>query len=126
MLDILQDLCLARGYEHARLDGGTSDVQRRMDTRRFNAPESNLLVFLMLTTVGGSTVKLPTADTVILYDSDWNPKVCSRRACVCLAWLGCVLPPAFSSIAFLSHPLVVCKSCFVICFVSEMTEVSKL
>lgn len=75
MLDILQELCLARGYHHARLDGETSHVQRRLDIRRFNAPESNLLVYLMSTRLGGSTVKLPAADTVILYDSDWNPQV---------------------------------------------------
>eukprot|EP00903_Cladosiphon_okamuranus_P009406 g8970.t1 len=75
MLDILQDLCLARGYEHVRLDGETSPVQRRLDIRRFNAPGSKLLVYLMSTRVDGSAVKLPTTDTVILYDSHWNAKV---------------------------------------------------
>ena len=76
MLDILQDLCLARGFEHARIDDETSHVQRRLDIARFKAPESNLSVFLMLTRVWGPTVKLPAADTVILYDSDWNAQVC--------------------------------------------------
>eukprot|EP00752_Nemacystus_decipiens_P010606 g9444.t1 len=75
MLDILQDLCLARGYQHARLDGETGHVQRRLEIQRFNAPGSKLSVMLMSTRLGGPTVKLPAADTVILYDSDWNAQV---------------------------------------------------
>jgi SNF2 family DNA or RNA helicase len=41
----------------------------------FNAPESKLFIFLMSTRAGGMGINLQTADTVILYDSDWNPQV---------------------------------------------------
>ena len=95
MLDILEDYCLLRGYEYARLDGSTNRVQRRLDLRRFNAPGSNLFIFLISTRAGGVGINLATADTVILYDSDWNPQV-RKWAGVCwvTSWVveGCVFP----------------------------------
>ena len=75
MLDILEDYCQLRGYEYVRLDGNTNRVQRRLDMRRFNAPHSNLFIFLISTRAGGVGINLASADTVVLYDSDWNPQV---------------------------------------------------
>ncbi|CAN0539243.1 unnamed protein product, partial [Ectocarpus sp. 12 AP-2014] len=77
MLDILEDLCLARGYEHGRLDESTSSPQTRLDARRFNAPESKVSVLLVPTRMAGASggLSLTAADTVILYDSHWNPQV---------------------------------------------------
>ncbi|CAM9927804.1 unnamed protein product [Ectocarpus sp. 13 AM-2016] len=77
MLDILEDLCLARGYEHGRLDESTSSSQTRLDARRFNAPESKVSVLLVPTRMAGASggLYLTAADTVILYDSHWNPQV---------------------------------------------------
>ncbi|CAM9934958.1 unnamed protein product, partial [Choristocarpus tenellus] len=75
MLDILEEYCTGRGYEYVRLDGETNRVQRRLDIRRFNAPGSPLFLFLISTRAGGLGINLATADTVILYDSDWNPQV---------------------------------------------------
>merc|ERR1740133_950523 len=40
----------------------------------FNSPGSELFIFLMTTRSGGLGINLQTADTVILYDSDWNPQ----------------------------------------------------
>lgn len=77
MLDILEDYCDFRQWPFARLDGNTNRVQRRLDVRRFNAPNSPLFIFLISTRAGGLGLNLATADTVILYDSDWNPMVCS-------------------------------------------------
>jgi len=75
MLDILEDYCQMRGHEYVRLDGSTNRVQRRLDMRRFNAPGSNLFIFLISTRAGGVGINLASADTVVLYDSDWNPQV---------------------------------------------------
>ena len=75
MLDLLEDYCELRDLPYVRLDGETNRVQRRLDVRRFNAPNSPLFIFLISTRAGGLGLNLASADTVILYDSDWNPQV---------------------------------------------------
>ncbi|BDA46823.1 probable global transcription activator SNF2L1 [Coccomyxa sp. Obi] len=74
MLDIIEDYLIMRGYKYVRLDGSTSRVQRMIDINRFNAPNSNLFIYILNTKAGGLGVNLQTADTCILYDSDWNPQ----------------------------------------------------
>ena len=74
MLDILEDFLVQRGYRYCRLDGSTNRVQRTVDISTFNAPGSPYFLFLMSTRAGGLGVNLQTADTAILYDSDWNPQ----------------------------------------------------
>lgn len=71
MLDILEEYCELREYPFVRLDGETNRVKRRLDVRRFNAPNSPLFIFLISTRAGGLGLNLASADTVILYDSDW-------------------------------------------------------
>ena len=73
-LDLLDDVLRYRGYEFSRLDGGTNRVQRTVDIQSFNAPNSSVFLFLMSTRAGGLGVNLQTADTCILFDSDWNPQ----------------------------------------------------
>lgn len=75
MLDLLEDYCELREFPFVRLDGETNRVKRRLDVRRFNSPNSNIFIFLISTRAGGLGLNLATADTVILYDSDWNPQV---------------------------------------------------
>ena len=104
MLDVLDDYCRLRGFKYdstarrllsrrcgggrrllmrhaisprryARLDGSTNRVQRAIDVRLFNQPDSEHFLFLMSTRAGGLGINLQTADTVILYDSDWNPQM---------------------------------------------------
>lgn len=73
MLDILEDYLHFKKYEYERLDGSIpADVrQERID--RFNMPNSGVFCFLLSTRAGGLGINLATADTVIIFDSDWNP-----------------------------------------------------
>eukprot|EP00466_Bigelowiella_natans_P018140 jgi/Bigna1/40705/e_gw1.45.14.1 len=75
MLDILEDYCRLRGWEYCRLDGSTNRVRRVVEVKRFNAKNSRVFLFLISTRAGGLGINLPTADTVVHYDSDFNPQV---------------------------------------------------
>lgn len=74
MLDILEDYCIYRNHKHCRLDGSTSTAEREEMMAAFNAPGSDYFLFMLSTRAGGLGINLYTADTVILYDSDWNPQ----------------------------------------------------
>ncbi|KAI6170672.1 hypothetical protein M3Y97_01127400 [Aphelenchoides bicaudatus] len=73
MLDILEDLCENEGYPYERIDGSITGQLRQDAIDRFNAPGAKQFVFLLSTRAGGLGINLATADTVIIYDSDWNP-----------------------------------------------------
>ncbi|KAJ2754990.1 ATP-dependent DNA helicase Snf21 [Coemansia pectinata] len=73
IMTIMQDFLEWRGIRSLRLDGSTSDDDRREYMRVFNAPGSPFEVFLLSTRAGGQGLNLQTADTVIIFDSDWNP-----------------------------------------------------
>jgi chromodomain-helicase-DNA-binding protein 1 len=74
MLDILGDYLRVRGYQFQRLDGTIPAGPRRMAINHFNAEDSDDFCFLLSTRAGGLGINLMTADTVIIYDSDWNPQ----------------------------------------------------
>lgn len=74
MLDILGDYLSIKGITFQRLDGTISSGQRRISIDHFNAPDSKDDVFLLSTRAGGLGINLMTADTVIIFDSDWNPQ----------------------------------------------------
>nr|CAG8467207.1 4823_t:CDS:10 [Entrophospora candida] len=74
MLDILTDYLRLRGYQHQRLDGSVPSEARKKAIENFNAPNSVDFVFLLSTRAGGLGINLNTADTVIIFDSDWNPQ----------------------------------------------------
>ncbi|EEB06610.1 ATP-dependent DNA helicase Hrp3 [Schizosaccharomyces japonicus yFS275] len=74
MLDILGDYMSLRGYPFQRLDGTVPAATRRISIDHFNAPNSPDFVFLLSTRAGGLGINLMTADTVIIFDSDWNPQ----------------------------------------------------
>ncbi|KAK6029511.1 SNF2 family protein [Ostertagia ostertagi] len=72
MLDVLQAFLSYHGYQYFRLDGTTGIEQRQAMMERFNA-DSKIFCFILSTRSGGVGVNLTGADTVIFYDSDWNP-----------------------------------------------------
>lgn len=74
MLDILGDYMEYRGYSYQRLDGTIAAGPRRLAIEHFNAPDSNDFAFILSTRAGGLGINLMTADTVVLFDSDWNPQ----------------------------------------------------
>ena len=75
MLDILEDYCNERHYEYCRIDGETSLEARERMISEFTQKNSTKFIFLLSTRAGGLGLNLMTSDTVILYDSDWNPQV---------------------------------------------------
>ena len=102
VLDILEDYCTIRGFKHCRIDGSTDGDERQEMIDEYNKEGSEKFVFLLSTRAGGLGINLYvcrcfslslflrptypiqhsqqsihryTADTVVLYDSDWNPQV---------------------------------------------------
>uniref|UniRef100_A0A7S4BGX6 Uncharacterized protein n=1 Tax=Chrysotila carterae TaxID=13221 RepID=A0A7S4BGX6_CHRCT len=74
-LDILEDYCAMRQWGYCRIDGNTPGEERDNAMQEFNAPNSPKFLFMLSTRAGGLGINLATADTVILYDSDWNPQM---------------------------------------------------
>ncbi|KAG9981896.1 SNF2 family DNA-dependent chromodomain-containing ATPase, partial [Aureobasidium melanogenum] len=74
MLDIIGDYLHLRGHQYQRLDGTIAAGPRRQAIDHFNAPDSKDFCFILSTRAGGLGINLMTADTVILFDSDWNPQ----------------------------------------------------
>ena len=94
MLDIIEDYLIMRGCAklneasdlnrpnkngkvlcntwYCRLDGSTKLQQRQDQMQTFNE-NKKVFAFLLSTRAGGLGINLVSADTVIIYDSDWNP-----------------------------------------------------
>ncbi|KOS20917.1 Lymphoid-specific helicase [Escovopsis weberi] len=73
-LDILEDYCREfRGWNVCRIDGGVAHEVRRDSIKAFNA-DDDFKIFLLSTRAGGQGINLASADTVILFDSDFNPQ----------------------------------------------------
>lgn len=73
IMNIMEDFLRLRDMKYLRLDGSTKSDDRSDLLTKFNAPDSPFFCFLLSTRAGGLGLNLQTADTVIIYDSDWNP-----------------------------------------------------
>ncbi|CAD6184209.1 unnamed protein product [Caenorhabditis auriculariae] len=74
MLDVLQEYLQLRRFPSQRLDGSMRADMRKQALDHFNAEGSTDFAFLLSTRAGGLGINLATADTVIIFDSDWNPQ----------------------------------------------------
>ncbi|PVU87879.1 hypothetical protein BB559_005836 [Furculomyces boomerangus] len=74
MLDIISDYLVFKNYSFQRLDGSVSSENRKKSIEQFNMPGSPDFCFILSTRAGGLGINLETADTVIIFDSDWNPQ----------------------------------------------------
>ncbi|TDH64959.1 uncharacterized protein CCR75_002121 [Bremia lactucae] len=72
-LDLLERYCEANSFVFERLDGSTGGSVRQTAIDRFSRPHSKSFIFLLSTKAGGVGINLIAADTVIIFDSDWNP-----------------------------------------------------
>lgn len=93
VLDILEEFLSYQGHRYLRLDGSTKIEQRQVITERFNSNDK-ILCFISSTRAGGLGINLQGADTVVFYDSDWNPALdrqCQDRYVVSLQC--CARPP---------------------------------
>ena len=72
-MTILEDYFKYRNFLTLRLDGSTTGEERERRMELFNSPDSPYFIFLLSTRAGGLGLNLVSADTVIIFDSDWNP-----------------------------------------------------
>ncbi|KAK3681192.1 putative DNA helicase ino80 [Vermiconidia calcicola] len=77
MIDLMEEYLTYRNYRYCRLDGSTKLEDRRDTVAAFQS-SPDIFVFLLSTRAGGLGINLTSADTVIFYDSDWNPTIDSQ------------------------------------------------
>lgn len=74
-LDLLETYCTElRDWPVSRIDGSVAQTDRQQQILEFNEQESDVNIFLLSTRAGGQGINLAAADTVLLFDSDWNPQ----------------------------------------------------
>ena len=72
-MTIMEDYLKYRNLLSLRLDGSTTGEERERRMDLFNSPNSPYFIFMLSTRAGGLGLNLVSADTVIIFDSDWNP-----------------------------------------------------
>ncbi|KAF2747726.1 hypothetical protein M011DRAFT_37470 [Sporormia fimetaria CBS 119925] len=77
MIDLMEEYLTYRNYKYCRLDGSTK-LEDRRDTVADFQNDPSIFIFLLSTRAGGLGINLTSADTVIFYDSDWNPTIDSQ------------------------------------------------
>ena len=118
MLDLLDAYLDGMGHQTCRIDGSVSWQDRQEAIRSFNN-DPDVFIFLLSTRAGGLGINLTAADTVIIYDSDWNPHqdmqvclschACSLRCKACVSSFMTVseTPPGNAGLSELSVSVIV-------------------
>jgi ATP-dependent DNA helicase len=90
VLNVMEDYLNFRKWKYCRIDGSTNIDERQKQMDEFNAEMSKGIdgsrnkaddrnfVFLLSTRAGGLGINLTSADTCIIFDSDWNPHADSQ------------------------------------------------
>ncbi|XP_078141177.1 putative global transcription activator SNF2L2 isoform X3 [Centroberyx gerrardi] len=73
LMTIMEDYFGYRNFLYLRLDGTTKSEDRATLLKKFNEKGSQFFIFLLSTRAGGLGLNLQAADTVVIFDSDWNP-----------------------------------------------------
>ncbi|XP_016428107.1 probable global transcription activator SNF2L2 isoform X2 [Sinocyclocheilus rhinocerous] len=73
LMTIMEDYFAYRNFLYLRLDGTTKSEDRAALLKKFNEEGSQYFIFLLSTRAGGLGLNLQAADTVVIFDSDWNP-----------------------------------------------------
>ncbi|XP_058230927.1 probable global transcription activator SNF2L2 [Hemibagrus wyckioides] len=73
LMTIMEDYFAYRNFLYLRLDGTTKAEDRATLLKKFNDEGSQYFIFLLSTRAGGLGLNLQAADTVVIFDSDWNP-----------------------------------------------------
>ncbi|PRP74645.1 putative global transcription activator SNF2L2-like [Planoprotostelium fungivorum] len=74
VMDIMEDYFQMMNWTYLRLDGTTKADERADMVRLWNEPDTQYWLFILSTKAGGLGLNLQTADTVIIFDTDWNPQ----------------------------------------------------
>lgn len=74
MLDLIERYLRLAGHSYTRIDGSVRGNAREDAIQSFNQDGSTIFCFLLSTRAGGVGITLTAADTVIIFDSDWNPQ----------------------------------------------------
>jgi chromodomain-helicase-DNA-binding protein 7 len=74
VLDLMSDILETEGWRFERLDGSVSGTERQRAIDRFSDKNSDSFIFILSTRAGGVGINLTAADTVIVFDPDWNPQ----------------------------------------------------
>ena len=73
LMTIMEDYFAYKNFKYVRLDGQTKSDERGDLLAKFSEANSDIFIFLLSTRAGGLGLNLQKADTVIIFDSDWNP-----------------------------------------------------
>ncbi|CAF2772691.1 unnamed protein product [Rotaria sp. Silwood2] len=73
LMTIMEDYFAYKNFTYLRLDGQTKSEERGDLLAKFSEANSDYFIFLLSTRAGGLGLNLQKADTVVIFDSDWNP-----------------------------------------------------
>ncbi|KAI4293178.1 chromatin-remodeling ATPase INO80 [Pancytospora philotis] len=73
MMDLFEEYLVKKEYSYLRLDGSCKVSARKELVHEWQTKD--IFAFILSTRAGGVGINLTAADTVIFYDSDWNPTV---------------------------------------------------